>query len=313
MRNRLIPSLVTVLLCLPGISSAGQGETESTEQPVAEQAASDSLMLRQHEEIKGFTPVTVIDQQIDAIYLDDSSGTRHGGVIVLHDNGETIRTEGVMLSLGQRLPTYGWATLAISLDYPYEPTIFLSASTEESAQESSVDNSAEQPPEPAASEAEPQTTDESAATTESEQSETDKTVPSNQQRLQSAIAFMESMDISQIVVLGHGNGSSVVMEMSETLPDTVVGFVMVSSGVLSNEQQLEKSRLPMLDVYASRDMDAVKQAAAYRETMMKRAGNTLYQQRMVYGADHRFFGAESQLVTTVRSWLHKIYIEPGTE
>jgi pimeloyl-ACP methyl ester carboxylesterase len=70
-------------------------------------------------------------------------------------------------------------------------------------------------------------------------------------------------------------------------------------------KSLEKIDIPVLDIYGSRDLDAVHQTAKERANAARRAGNAAYRQIEVQGADHFFNGLSDALVARIRAWIHR--------
>ena len=68
---------------------------------------------------------------------------------------------------------------------------------------------------------------------------------------------------------------------------------------------IEKSRLPILDIYGEQDFKRVIGEAPDRRLAAKKGGNKHYDQYEIEGADHYFNKMENVLVKRIRGWLDK--------
>lgn len=299
---------ITLLFLFPFMAFAADEEKQSDvktagDKTVAsEPATSDHSMLRQEAVLKGFQPLTVAGQEIDATYLEETLGDNHGVIVFLHDQGDQLENE-VVTPLRQTFPEYGWSTLTLALYYPYKAKIYL-ATDEETAQE---DEKAEES-EKVAAEEETQTT--------AEDKSADKPVlppVANIARMQAALEFVQSKNIKRIIFVGHGAGGDLAIELLEKLTIEVSALVLIGTAQLTTDQVFETLKFPILDIIGSNDDDDVKPAAKHRKKLMKQAGNNHYDLREVTGADHVFYGLQPQLNITLRSWLNKYFVEEVTE
>ena len=72
---------------------------------------------------------------------------------------------------------------------------------------------------------------------------------------------------------------------------------------MNGARALEKIRLPVLDLYGSRDLDTVLRSAQTRSAAARKAENTAYRQTEVEGADHFFLGMDDELTRRIYGWL----------
>lgn len=273
---------------------SASSETETT-QIDADVSSSEESMLRQIRPIFGFQTLTVAGQEIDATYIEETFGERHGAIVLLHDEGGQIDSSGLVTTLRHDLPDYGWSTLTLSLNYPFEPKILLSSSLEGVKGEKSEDLSKQQ------------TEDK---TVDSEQAEPKLLPPiSNQQRIEAALAFLQAKDIKQIIFLGHGIGGVVAVEVMSSISIPIFGLIMVGTPALPANDQFINMGQPILDIYGNRDLAHVFRAVKDRKIKMRREANTNYSERKIDGADHDFNGLELVLTSTIRGWLNTAFIE----
>ncbi len=74
---------------------------------------------------------------------------------------------------------------------------------------------------------------------------------------------------------------------------------------------LEKLKLPILDVFGGEDLAAARDSARARRAAARKANNPGYLQLRIDGADHRFHDLQDVLTSRVRAWLNRV--ARGTE
>jgi pimeloyl-ACP methyl ester carboxylesterase len=72
---------------------------------------------------------------------------------------------------------------------------------------------------------------------------------------------------------------------------------------------LHRVKLPVLDIYGSRDATAAAQSTRKRMASALKAGNKDFRQIEIAGADHDFRGQQDILLSRVRSWLVRLISE----
>ncbi|MBI5462656.1 MAG: DUF3530 family protein [Gammaproteobacteria bacterium] len=215
-------------------------------------------------------------QKFLGIYTEDQTGEPKGSAIVLHGIGVHPDWPDVVYPLRSELPNHGWATLSIQM-----PILPNEATLKEYI--------------PLIKEAAP--------------------------RIQAAQAFLKSKGTGPIVLIAHSLGASMatatLAEAGDPKNDSgYAGLIVIgmSSSALDPQldttAQIAKLKLPIFDLYGSRDLDEVLAATAPRAAAMRKAGHTHYRQMAVEGADHFFVGVEEELVRWVQGWLTQLP-EPG--
>ncbi len=205
-------------------------------------------------------------QKFLALYTEETTGAPKGSVILVHGTGAHPDWPDVIHPLRVGLPDHGWSTLSIQA-----PVLANEAGYAEYA--------------PLVGEAAP--------------------------RIQAAVAFLEQRAPGRPVFLvGHSLGATMAAACLAEAPDVpVAGVILIGMGVrdegpLSDAlSYLQKLRLPVFDLYGSRDLPAVTASAAARRRAAAKAGNAAYRQFEVSGADHFFRGLEDELLGRVRGWL----------
>ncbi len=135
-------------------------------------------------------------------------------------------------------------------------------------------------------------------------------IPEAAPRIAAAINFLRQRKIEKIVVIGHSMGARMGLEsLAAGTPNGVIAFVAVGIPTRSKEPDtgtlgaLKKLKLPMLDIYGSRDLPSVLDSARARKIAALQAGNDGYRQVEIDGADHYFQGLDDALLSRVNAWI----------
>ena len=129
-------------------------------------------------------------------------------------------------------------------------------------------------------------------------------------RIDAAVAMLRERGNKTIVLIGHSLGATMsAWYLASNNKAAVQGLVTIgitssqidekTNGVLS----LGKIKLPILDIYGSRDLDGVLATTDARRKASRRTGNKNYRQTEIEGADHFFTGMQDTLVRSVYGWL----------
>lgn len=200
-----------------------------------------------------------------ALYAESTTPKTRGGIILLHGIGVHPAWPDVIEPLRTELPDHGWATL--SLQMPILPN------------EATVKDYVP-------------LLDEAPA------------------RIQAGIAFLRSKKIKNIAIVAHSLGAAMASAFLADNPNSGVrAFVGIGMGYsdadlrLDNSVAIARLKLPVLDIYGSRDLESVRRHAAKRLTAANKSSNKRYTQIKVDGADHFFNGMDNLLVKRVHGWL----------
>ena len=91
----------------------------------------------------------------------------------------------------------------------------------------------------------------------------------------------------------------------------ISGLVIIGMAVVDIDDKmngalaLEKIKIPVMDLYGSRDFDNVLATGESRAKAARKAGNRNYRQYFIEGADHFYVGTEEELVRRVYGWLKR--------
>ncbi len=125
-------------------------------------------------------------------------------------------------------------------------------------------------------------------------------------RLDTGIAWLKARDIDKLVVLAQGNRASVALQWAAAQQTQELRALILLSAPLAPpgdelRNSLRASGLPVLDIYAERDYPPVLATAPNRS--MLGTDNPTYRQRVLADAPSGFFGAEQELIDSIRAWL----------
>ncbi|MCW8906045.1 MAG: alpha/beta hydrolase family protein [Sedimenticola sp.] len=212
-------------------------------------------------------PVTLQagDTPFLAIHTRESTGYSHGAAIILHGRGAHPDWVDVVNPLRSELPEYGWQTLSIQLP---------------------------------------------VAAADASDWVYRELIPEAGPRIAAAVDYLKQQGVSNLVLVGHSLGARMGLEYLATgAPEELRAFVAVGlpadpqrpqEGAL---QALRQVKVPMLDIFGSRDLESVLGSARARSLAAREADLVDYRQTPVEGADHFFRGLSDTLVARVRAWL----------
>ena len=139
------------------------------------------------------------------------------------------------------------------------------------------------------------------------------------ERLLEAIKYLREQQIYNIVIIAHGLGASYASQYLADNKDTgvfaFVGISMQTHDFLSPSiplvKNLQKITIPILDIYAEKDLLPVLQQAPDRRLSQQISKNEQYTQLEIKGADPHFRNSEANLVKRIRGWMDKV--APGVK
>lgn len=238
---------------------------------------------------------TAKQHKVFAIYTEERTGKHKGTVIILHDMGQHPDWPDVVRPLRERLPDHGWSTLSVQM-----PVL---------GQDEPIAKYG-----PLFGDVAP--------------------------RLNAAIAYLKGKQAGTIALAGYGLGA--VMGAAYLAANPASGiqtFIGVSMGTIKGKDpgldtaaSLKKIKLPVLDIFGSRDFGWVVRTAPDRAAAARvsgaeaqkqqdlspfrhsataespfthQSGYISYRQMEVTGADHYFTGLSDTLVRRIAGWLDK--------
>ena len=137
--------------------------------------------------------------------------------------------------------------------------------------------------------------------------------PESFQRIESAIKFLKKKNINNIVLIAHS--CSVHMSMAwfeKTGGKDINAYIGIGMGATDFAQHMEKPipldklKIPVFDIYGSKEFSAVIKAAPLRLKMIKSTGVAQSEQRIIPDADHYFTDHGEPLLEEINDWLSKL-------
>ena len=128
-------------------------------------------------------------------------------------------------------------------------------------------------------------------------------------RIEAALDYLEDEGYRDIVIVAHSMGASMtsfyLAQSSKANAISSVVLIGMGPGINGTENidSLSKIKLPVLDLYGSRDLEQVLSSVERRAVAGKKIGAGKYRQLRVSGANHFFQGHEPELVRHVIEWL----------
>ncbi len=141
-----------------------------------------------------------------------------------------------------------------------------------------------------------------------------KTFPEAFQRIDAGVRYLQQKGVKQIVLVGHSSGAITAVAYAAERPKApltglaTIGLTSEPAGnrYMRSVPQLEKLKLPILDIFGSEDLPVVLDTAAARAAAAKKAGNSSYTQVRVKNANHFFTDRYDPLRARLSEWLAKL-------
>ena len=246
-------------------------------------SSSKTVMMRQTSPVLGYQALSVAGQDIDSAYHEETLGERHGVVVFFHDQGEAFESNGVVTPLRRRLIDYGWSTLTLSFDMPFNTNVMLSASLEQKLEVGTEESESVNDEDPVESEMDLATEGDGAA-------QNDLPPVPNLERVEAALAMIQAKGFERVIFLGYGKGDEMAINMmkSQTLP--VEGLILIDMPRINISDDFKALEIPVLEIFASQGLLGVDKAVKQRKVAMKRGAKTNYAVRRILGANHVFYG-----------------------
>ena len=207
-----------------------------------------------------------------AIFQPQQLGQGRGGIVLMHDQGSKANSLEVIRPLRLGLADAGWDTLSLQL------------------------------PEAAR--------DEGRRAWQARRAEI-------LARLQAGLTWLKARGQGTQVIIAKGDSGAIALQYAVDRPPRELQALVLVSAVLGlgepdqREPDLGQLRMPMLDIFAERDIRPVVDTAAARS----RAGEAApgFRQHRVAGATAGFFGLEDDLTGRIRSWLARVVGGPPVD
>ncbi|MCW8944039.1 MAG: alpha/beta hydrolase family protein [Sedimenticola sp.] len=213
------------------------------------------------------------DTEFLAIYARETTRTSQGAAIILHGRGAHPDWMEVINPLRSQLPDFGWKTLSLQMP---------------------------------------------VAASDAPDDQYEALIPEAAPRITAAVEYLKQQGVTNIVLIAHSLGAKMgAAYLAQGIPNELKAYVAVGLPADKNQTEqgalsdLAKLKLPLLDIYGSRDIDPVLASVDARAAAAKRAENGDYRQSEIEGADHFFTGLDNTLVANVRAWIGRV--APGEQ
>ena len=129
------------------------------------------------------------------------------------------------------------------------------------------------------------------------------TYPDARERFQLAVDLLKSKGYRNIAIVSHSLGASMANQyLIKTDDDSVKAWVFI--GIINGLEEMFRIKIPVLDIFGSRDWDVTRWGADERRAqILKIAGS---EQVSVADAEHFFEGKEDRLVETIGAFLGRV-------
>lgn len=145
---------------------------------------------------------------------------------------------------------------------------------------------------------------------EAEDAEYGKLYPEAPGRLQAAVDYLQNAGYEKVDIVGHSMGARmVVYYLAQEGTDGVNSAVLIGMGNSSSGSwpesidALARLRVPVMDLYGSKDLDIVLNTVKDRANSGEKNKSGIYRQIRVQEANHFFQGQEAELKSQVIDWL----------
>lgn len=135
-------------------------------------------------------------------------------------------------------------------------------------------------------------------------------------RIEAAVAMARARSGGKVIVIAHSCGAHMANHWLRTrgrlAMATIDGFVGIGMGATDFGQPmrepfaLDKMSVPILDIYAEHDFDAVHRLAPQRAAALQAGGNPHSAQVVVPDAEHYFVDRGEALVGVIADWLDRL-------
>ena len=271
----------------------------------------------------------------------DFSGTPVGNVLILHDNQQHPDWPGTIHALRTELPQNGWSTLSISVPYfdvrvplpkreeKADVMLKSEAAPEENEKTNPTDNGESEGAETPDDEVPKNTMEAASDAVEAREMATeqgeDNLPPSIEypkeaipniveQRIRDGISTLQEQNSLPIIVIATGLSATwainrIVKMQSSDIKGLVVIDPVIPTGVsdFDIEKDIVNLKIPVLDIIPTTGQ---RSPANQRRRSMKKAGNPLYQQRVIAGSALNFNQQSHQVVMSVRGWWKRYFSRP---
>lgn len=201
-----------------------------------------------------------------SLYQEPANSVSSQAAIVLHSMGMHADWPEVIAPIRTQLPEHGWTSLSVQLPL-LEPTLG--------------------------------------------HAEYGGTFKQANERIRTAILYLQDRGYTDIVIIAYSFGATTAVNYLAEFNSVIkalVGISMQPHPFLKPKfdifDELSTLNLPILDIYADKDISGVLKSTDDRRLAAKKAGNGIYKQVVIRAANHYFSGKETDLMREIVAWLN---------
>ncbi len=221
--------------------------------------------LSDAQELKGrIVRLQAEGEEFIAIHQPRQQGEPRGGIVLLHDQAGNANSLEVIRPLRLGLADAGWDTLSLQLPAGYR--------------------------------------DADAGDWRDQQARINA-------RLQAGLAWLKDNNIETQAVIAQGDTGIILLPSAATgAPPELQALVLVSTALADDIAAetlapVAELTLPLLDIYAERDIAGVIDSATKRRQLLENSQSRSFRQITVAGATSGYFGSDGGLLASIRAWL----------
>jgi pimeloyl-ACP methyl ester carboxylesterase len=128
--------------------------------------------------------------------------------------------------------------------------------------------------------------------------------PDARERFQRAVDFLKAKGHRNIAIVSHSLGATMANQYLIRTDDTTVG-AWAFIGILQGLEEMYRIRIPVLDIYGSKDWDVTVWGGSERKAQIEK--NPKSAQVIVPGAQHFFEDREDELAREVVKFLDRAF------
>jgi alpha-beta hydrolase superfamily lysophospholipase len=123
-------------------------------------------------------------------------------------------------------------------------------------------------------------------------------------RIDAAISLLKQKNIPHIILAAHSCGANMAINwLNRTGGKGIDAFIGMG---MDEVPAIEKTGLPMLDVYGEKESTRIIETAPQRQGMMQKAGSSASKQMVLPEANHEFTNKGAELTAVISSWLNTL-------
>jgi pimeloyl-ACP methyl ester carboxylesterase len=128
--------------------------------------------------------------------------------------------------------------------------------------------------------------------------------PDARERFQLAADFLKAQGYRNVAIVSHSLGATMANQYLIKTEDRTVG-AWVFIGIINGLEEMFRIKIPVLDVFGSKDWEIARLGADERKRQIMKIVNS--EQVIVPGAEHFFEGKEDELTGVIVRFLDRVF------